>query len=81
MQEANILPNLSLGDPIRNPEISSSTCRFYNMLHLVSSNGQYNKLEDGKLTLLSSEKFSVLNCLDDWVTFFVSQKVMTLVIH
>lgn len=46
--EANILPGLGLGNTAHPPEITSSAARFYNMLHLASSNGQYNKLENGR---------------------------------
>ena len=48
VQKANILPDLSLGNTAHPPEITSSAARFYNMLHLASSNGQYNKLENGR---------------------------------
>ena len=43
-----MLPEFNLDDPSRHPDITSSAARFYNMLHLASSNGQYNKLENGR---------------------------------
>ncbi len=44
-----MLPELNLdNDSSKHTDLSSSAARFYNMLHLASSNGQYNKLENGK---------------------------------
>ncbi|CAB4009807.1 chromosome transmission fidelity 18 homolog, partial [Paramuricea clavata] len=44
---APMLAEFNIDDPTKHPDLTSSAARFYNMLHLASSNGQYKKLENG----------------------------------
>jgi hypothetical protein len=49
-EPAPMLPEFNLDGQAKH-ELTSTAARFYNMLHLASSNGQYNKLENGEICL------------------------------
>ncbi|XP_028395275.1 chromosome transmission fidelity protein 18 homolog isoform X2 [Dendronephthya gigantea] len=81
-EPAPVLPEFKLDDP-SNPELTSSAARFYNMLHMASSNGQYNKLENGIFENYLNMKFkdAYLNQVvsgTEWLQFtdLVSQSLL-----
>ena len=45
-EPAPMLPEFNVDEQTKH-DLTSTAARFYNMLHLASSNGQYNKLENG----------------------------------
>ncbi|XP_046855742.1 chromosome transmission fidelity protein 18 homolog [Xenia sp. Carnegie-2017] len=69
-----MLPEFGSDDPTRASGLKNSAATFYNLLHLVSSNGQYNKLENGIFENYLSMKFkdSYLNQVvmaTEWLQF------------